>query len=184
MRNKLGSRVVAEVLGLDPTVDGEEVRTALRNAITCRSDDPSSVAEAESVAITGLWSIKAGTQIATATMSTSALKKLVNIGRIAVGWTMVRVRQSDKPPRCYRCHGFGHTSGTCSGPDLSGTYRRCGEAGHGEKTCSATNKICVACERAGIASEAHRPGSARCGARKSAVQQSKARTGRSLQRLQ
>lgn len=44
---ELGSRAVAEVLGLDPTEDEEEVRMALRNAITCRSDDPSSAAEAK-----------------------------------------------------------------------------------------------------------------------------------------
>lgn len=179
----LGSRVVAEVLGLDPTVDEEEVRTALQDAITCRSDDSSSATEAESVVITGLWPIKAGTQIATATMSTSALGRLVKIGKIPVGWTMVRVRQRDEPPRCYRCHGFGHTSGACTGPDLSGTCRRCGETGHREKSCSAADKICVACERAGITMEAHRPGSARCGAKKSAVQHLQKRTVRGQQQL-
>lgn len=62
---RLGSRVVAEVLGLDPTVDEREVLTAMRNAITCRTEDPSAVADAEPITITGLWPIKAGTQIAT-----------------------------------------------------------------------------------------------------------------------
>lgn len=175
---KLGDRVAAEVLGLDPTVDEGEVRTAMRNAIICRSDDPSAAADAESITITGLWSTKAGTQIATAGLSVTALDRLIKIGKIAVGWTMVRIRQRDEPPRCYRCHGFGHTSGNCSGPNMTGTCRRCGETGHGEKECTAVDKTCVACERSSIAVAAHRPGSARCEARKTAVRQLQRRTER------
>lgn len=58
---KLGNWAFSEILDLDPTVDEWEVRTALQNAITNWSDDPASTADAVSVVITGLWTIKAGT---------------------------------------------------------------------------------------------------------------------------
>lgn len=37
-------------------------------------------------------------------------------------WTSCRVRlRRPEPFRCFRCHGYGHTSKDCKGPDLSGS---------------------------------------------------------------
>lgn len=82
---KLGSQAVAEILDLDPTVDKGEIQAALQNAIMSQSDDSVSTADAESVAIIGLWTIKAGMQIATVKMSAKVLARLNSIGRITVG---------------------------------------------------------------------------------------------------
>lgn len=77
---------------------------------------------------------------------------LNHIGKVYIGWTSTEVRERPLA-RCYRCHGFGHTSVTCRGPDLIGTCRKCGIGGHLEKECTTTDKTCVACERAGLKME-------------------------------
>lgn len=125
----------------------------MRNAILCRNDDPSSAADAESVTITGLWSIKAGTQIATASMTATVLNTLTKTSRIVIGWTMARIRKrAPTSTRFYRCHGFGHTKYTCKGPEC----RRCGTSGQLELQCTAGNERCVACEREGYRATEHR----------------------------
>ncbi|KAL4136261.1 hypothetical protein QTP88_007812 [Uroleucon formosanum] len=82
------------------------------------------------------------------------------VTRVPIGWTMCRVRpRRPEPEKCYRCHGFGHRSDNCSGPDLSLNFRRYGEPGHELKVCLADKDLCVACERAGIERFEHKPGS-------------------------
>jgi len=92
------------------------------------------------------------------------------VTRVPIGWTMCRVRpRRPEPEKCFRCHGFGHKSNNCSGPDLSLNCRRCGEPGHELKSCLADKDRCVACERAGIERYEHKPGSGMCKARKEAL---------------
>ncbi|KAL4107313.1 hypothetical protein QTP88_017680 [Uroleucon formosanum] len=117
--------------------------------------------------ITGLWPTRSGQQIATARMTRAAAS---SISRVPIGWTMCRVRpRRSEPGKCFRCHGFGHQSGNCSGPDLSSNCKRCGEPGHELKQCLADKDLCVACERAGFERYEHKPGSGMCKARKEAI---------------
>lgn len=146
---QLGGRAEVEILDLDPAVDEKDVRTALQGAILNRSEDPSAASSVASVEITGLWPTKAGYQIATAKMSAAAMAKLIDAGKVAIGWTMARVRRCPPAPlRCQRCHGFGHSTFKCTGPDLTGNCRKCGSAGHLEKSCTEVNK-CIVCDRLG-----------------------------------
>lgn len=142
-----------EIVDLDEITTKDEVQAAILRSIN---------AEDAMVSVTGIWKTRSGQQMATATVPIAALGKLTHI---CIGWLRCRVRpRREQPQRCYRCHGFGHGSRQCSGPDLSGTCRRCGLSGHLEKTCSAGDDKCVACDRMGHNGATHRPGSGACAA--------------------
>lgn len=163
--SQLGRLAEAELIDLDPTVTKAEVLEALKKAVPASMPDVES--EASLITVTGLWAPHAGTQIATASMSRALLPRL---SKVAIGWTIVRVRpRSPQPMRCHRCHGFGHTSRACMGPDLSAACKKCGESGHQEGKCAAGTKRWVACERDGFDAPDHRTGSARCQAWRSAL---------------
>jgi hypothetical protein len=158
---RLGTKTEVEILDLDAAVQKEEVLAALRGAV--QGEDATALSERDNIQVTGLWATRNGQQMATATMAPSTAAKIT---KIPVGWMMCRVRPRRQAPiRCHRCHGFGHSSNTCVGPDLAQACRRCGEDGHQEKTCPNGTDRCVACDRAGLPRTAHRPGSAACGAR-------------------
>lgn len=162
--SQLGRLAEAEVVDLDPTVTEAEVLEALRRVV------PESMTDAESetdlIRITGLWATRAGTQIATATMSRALLPRL---SKVTIGWTVAKIRpRAPRVARCYKCHGFGHDSWSCSGPDLTGLCRKCGQNGHHKAQCTTGHGRCVACERDGLQFTDHRTGSAGCQARRRA----------------
>lgn len=145
---QLDQVVEIEVVDIDVAADRNEVLEALKAAVLGGPDDAATNSERQAIQVTQLWATRSGQQVATAKMFRAAASRM---SRITVGWTMCRVRERQQPPpRCYRCHGFGHSSRHCSGPDLSASFRRCGTTGHVEKFCPAVEDRCVACERAGF----------------------------------
>lgn len=162
----LGQYTDLEVIDIDAIADKDEVLTAIRLAIPGDANDPAAIAERDAVSLTGLWAVRGGQQVATLRVAKSTAAK---IARVTIGWTVCRVRERRPPPiRCFRCHGFGHRTDDCKGPDLSAACRRCGETGHIESECRGGDDLCVACDRAGHPRIAHRPGSGPCAARKAA----------------
>ncbi|KAL4083152.1 hypothetical protein QTP88_028510 [Uroleucon formosanum] len=174
--SQLSQYAVVEIVDLDAVATKDEVLSALRAAIPGSDDDQAAICERQAMQITGLWPTRSGQQIATARMTRAVAS---SISRVPIGWTMCRVRpRRSEPEKCFRCHGFGHQSGNCSGPDLSSNCKRCGEPGHELKQCLADKDLCVACERAGFERYEHKPGSGMCKARKEAI---KKPTGRNPQ---
>lgn len=157
----LGQMVEVEVVDLDEVTTKEEVLAALEGSLFGGESSPR-----ESVTVTGLWGTRGGRQMATARIPASLATKLEFV---RVGWLQCRVRpRRPQPLRCFRCHGFGHSSGLCRGPDLSACCRRCGGTDHKETNCTAGDDMCVACDREGLPRIPHRTGSGVCAARRAA----------------
>ncbi|XP_059054261.1 uncharacterized protein LOC131848403 [Achroia grisella] len=79
-----------------------------------------------------------------------AVKRLVDAGKLRVGWTMARVRSLDpRPLRCYRCLLTGHVGQRCTAKEnRGGACFRCGQDGHKAATCTAPSPHCPYCAAA------------------------------------
>jgi len=162
----LGVQVEIEILDLDAVSSAAEVLHALRAAIP--GDDPAAVAEREAIDGVQIWTVRGGQQVATAKVSRFVASK---VSRIAVGWTMCRVRPRTPPPeRCFRCQAFGHNARNCTADtDRTGACWRCGKTGHAMSNCKESVDNCLACHLAGLPKVNHKPGSGACPARKQAA---------------
>ncbi|XP_059059524.1 uncharacterized protein LOC131852806 [Achroia grisella] len=89
-----------------------------------------------------------------------AVKRLVDAGKLRVGWTMARVRSLDpRPMRCYRCLLTGHVGQRCTAKeDRGGACFRCGQDGHKAASCTAPSPHCPYCAAAKKKAD-HRMGS-------------------------
>ncbi|XP_025192765.1 uncharacterized protein LOC112592836 [Melanaphis sacchari] len=130
-----GNVVEMEVIDLEPTSTAQEVLTAVREALLAANNGDQAVAAAtHSVTVTSMWGLKNGQQVAKVSVPRAA--RPTDVGRVRVGWTSCRFRiRRPDAVRCFKCHGFGHTQSACTGPDLSGACRKCGETSHKEKDC-------------------------------------------------
>lgn len=144
-----------EIVDLDPGVENENVRAALEAAMDTLTDGNAEGLKAQKM-VTGLWRVHSGMKISTVKVPRAA----ANLTALKIGWTVARVRpRRPEPVRYFRCHGFGHQSFKCTGPDLTG--RRCGEARHLKKNCVESSRY-VACDRLGQTYQPHRTDSANC----------------------
>ncbi|XP_029341009.1 uncharacterized protein LOC115033120 [Acyrthosiphon pisum] len=159
-----GTLVDMEVIDLEPTSTAEGVLAALKRAFLALSKSDKQIESAvNDIKVTSMWRLKNRQQVAKVSVPRRA--KPTEVNRVRVGWTSCRLRiRHPEATRCFKCHGFGHSQGSCSGPDLKDSCRRCGSKDHKERDCSETTK-CVACDRVGYKSGPHRPGMAACKAR-------------------
>lgn len=91
-----------------------------------------------------------------------AAKKVVEAGRLLVGWVSAQVKLLDaRPLRCFRCLEVGHVAAKCkSEVDRSRACYRCGRPGHVAGNCTSSAH-CPLCAEAGLAAN-HRVGSKAC----------------------
>lgn len=91
----------------------------------------------------------------------TAAKKLTEMIKMKVGWSMVRIEALMPRLQCYRCLEPGHTRAKCTVPlDRGNRCYRCSQLGHTARGCTGALK-CPLCSDIGRPSD-HRLGSAAC----------------------
>ncbi|CAI6357753.1 unnamed protein product [Macrosiphum euphorbiae] len=142
-----------EVIDLEFTSTADAVLAAVKKAILEASKGDAKVAAAcGDISVTSMWRLTNFQQVAKVRVPRSV--KPTEVSHVRVGWTNCRFKI--RRPEAIRC----------SGPDMSDSYRKCGDKSHKEKECPSDK--CVACDRAGLKLGPHRPGSAACGAKRTA----------------
>lgn len=122
-----------ELRDLDEETTAEEVREAV-----------SACCGGGSVKVASIRKMFGGAQAAIVLLPAATAKKLCTVGRLRVGLIYARVRPSELPTRCFKCHSFGHMARECSGADRGSRCWRCGEAGHFSRDCEAPRKKAAA----------------------------------------
>lgn len=142
------------LLDIDPSITEGEILEALKAAAPMRLR--------ETIRINGLWQTGSGYSKALASVPRGVFSA---VRRVRIGFFVCRIQSNaPPPPRCFRCHDFEHFGKMCDGPDLGGTCRRCAWR-HPTKDCTEGQDKCVSCDRRGIPSIPHKPGSAQCSSR-------------------
>lgn len=125
------------LVGLDYSVTKEKVMSAVANIGGCPAD---------AISVSDILLGPRGMMSAVVRCPCDLAKKIVDKGRILVGWTSASVRiLEERPLRCYRCLGLGHIRSRCP----SETVRehlcfRCGCEGLKAYTCKSELR-CIVC---------------------------------------
>lgn len=135
--------VALEVTDLDDSVTKEEVVAAIAAAGGC--DAAAVQGRTIRPGRGGLGAIRLECPIA------AAKTILAKSRRLTVGFSSAVIRAlEDKPLRCFKCFGIGHTRPMCpSSVDRADTCCRCGKEGHKAADCSATKAHCAVCAASG-----------------------------------
>ncbi|XP_046145668.1 uncharacterized protein LOC123988952 [Osmia bicornis bicornis] len=100
--------------------------------------------------------------------------KLLEKGKLRVGWVRCRLRQRTDVQRCFRCLGYGHRKQECKGPDRSGLCWKCGQQGHKAIACTSKPRCFLCSDEAKDAPRPeHVPGSGACKAFRVALDKAK-----------
>ncbi|KAJ8911493.1 hypothetical protein NQ315_010865 [Exocentrus adspersus] len=106
-----------------------------------------------------------GNQTATVAMKRAAGLRVINRGKIKIGWINCRVRKRVNLLRCFRCHLFGHRKDDCKEKDRSNLCLKCLKSGHTAKDCNNI-PACVVCNM-----EGHRADQTKCPAYRKLIRQ-------------
>lgn len=141
------------VSGLDDSVTKEEVAAAIAGVGDCSE---------ELIKASDIRRNPAGIGTAFVRCPVTAAKKVVDKGRILIGWVSAQIKLlSPRPQQCFRCLEVGHVREQCRGEtDRSNLCYRCGQLGHKAKECSG-GPHCAICAAANKPAE-HRIGSRAC----------------------
>lgn len=161
------SQVQVEIMDLDCVVTQDDVTQALRQA-TGRDAD-------FRVHIFG--PNRAEQYMAVCDLESHEAEKLLDRGRIGIGWVRCRVRKRLTVTKCHKCQGYGHTKANCTGKDRTKSCRRCGETGHYATDCK-NRPACPLCAEAGHGDAAHLAGTGRCAVFRAALEECRRQAGR------
>lgn len=116
------------------------------------------VAEAD---VLSLRKAYGGMQIATVGLPAEKANKLLESGKIKVGWVNCRIRVRKALTKCFRCLEFGHTARQCKSE-----HDR--EEGHIAKKCKK-DALCFWCKMVTPENAGHVAGSSKCPVLKKAL---------------
>ena len=132
------SGVRLEVMDLDCTTEVKDVTNALERE-TGQKVDPK-------VHIFG--PNRQELCIAVCELEDSHARKLLQKGRIKIGWVYCRVRRRLAVPRCFKCLGYGHVRADCKETDRRDVCWKCSLAAHVGKDCPSKEAKCFLCASA------------------------------------
>lgn len=145
---------LVDIRDIDEVTTMEEVCLALNSQIPDIEINPSN--------IRSLRKAYGGTQTATISLPSVVAKKLIEVGKVRIGWVICRIRAKVQPRRCFKCLDFGHMSRNCaSRNDYSSACFKCGEDGHTAKSCTNAPK-CILCVKRGNDHTDHYTGGPKC----------------------
>lgn len=134
----LSQEVVVECKDLDEITTEEELRIAITEQ--CNLNVPMQIRIRKAFG---------GTQTAAIRLPVDAANKLMETGKIKVGWSVctlrITPRVTKQMERCFRCMEFGHQARNCKGPDRSKMCWKCGGNGHVARDCTEQPR-CVLCK--------------------------------------
>lgn len=113
-------KTTVEIRDLDETVTTEEVKQAVKRVL---GDE----------ALTGavrLCNTLRGQALAFVELPEQDPLKLLDNGKVKIGWVICRIRRKIIVPRCFRCLGYEHHSKNCKGTDRSNCCFKCGYSSH------------------------------------------------------
>lgn len=149
--SSLEPKVTLEIMDIPESYEDADVREALQR------DAP----ELGSCKVGLTTPNPRGLKVGIFTVGEKAAEKLLDAGKLRIGWVICRVRVRTTVVRCFKCLGFGHLASKCSGPDRRAACFRCGESGHKGKECTAA-ECCIVCKTGNVQDTGHKLGSGRC----------------------
>jgi hypothetical protein len=146
MGNTVNAEVVSNrkltVRDLDQTITEHEIKEAVNAAVG--SPDRST----EAIQVSGLKKPQGGMAgMATLHLSDTDADKLLERGKIRIGWNQCRVQEIVGPVKCFQCLQFGHIASRCAAERklAAGTCFRCGKEGHLARNCE-NDPWCYVCK--------------------------------------
>lgn len=159
---QLTQEMLIELKDLDEITTKEEVYDAITKQCESLKTFPLTV-------IRSLRMSYGGTQTALISLPMQAARKLLDAGKIRVGWTSCRIREKISPTQCYKCMHFGHIAQTCKSNDnWAKRCYKCGAEGHVARACDGLPS-CTLCKDKNMENTKHPTGSRVCPSYQTAV---------------
>jgi Zinc knuckle len=157
----LRHEIQLEIKDIDEITSKSEVTQALKDQL------PSGT----SAAVVTMRKAYGGTQIATISAQAQDAPKIIEKGKIRIGWTICRIREKCVPVQCYKCLQFGHVARHCkSKENMTGMCYKCGSKEHKAKECNAEPR-CLLCKGQTGKDDKHSTGSRQCPYYKNALRE-------------
>lgn len=89
-----------------------------------------------------------GRKNATVILPDNEANKLIQKGKLKIGWTFCKILERKKDSRCLKCWEYGHLRDQCQGPDRDNLCRKCTQEGHKAAVCTG-KPFCLFCKKEG-----------------------------------
>jgi hypothetical protein len=135
------------VMDMDAVITEEELLAEMVNQFQVSEKD---------MLIKNIRPTSSGKQKATIMCNYDVAQKILDVGKVKIGWISCRIKERVTIQRCYRCHGYGHSARDCKGPNRKNACFRCEKEGHRADSCQ-NEEFCCDCDK-----EGHRAGTLKC----------------------